>query len=77
MTITTPDDLKAARHRLGWSLRQMARALRLAGTPEKAATRVREMEDGRREISGPVLRCVEAFLTGWRPEGWSDDDAAD
>jgi len=74
MTVTTPDDLKAARHRLGWSLRQMARALRLAGTPDKAATRVREMESGNRPISGPVAVAVEAFLSGWRPAGWSADD---
>ena len=74
MTIHTPADLKAARARLGWSLRTMARALRLAGTPEKAATRVREMEDGRRPISGPVGVAVEAFADGWRPEGWSLDD---
>lgn len=74
MNVTTPDDLKAARQSLGWSLRQMARALRLAGTPEKAATRVREMEDGRREISGPVAVAVEAFVDGFRPEGWSDRD---
>ena len=73
MTITTPDDLKAARQSLGWSLRQMARALRLAGTPEKAATRVREMESGTRPISGPVMVAVEAFLTGWRPEGYADE----
>ncbi len=72
--ITTPDDLKAARHRLGWSLRTMARALRLAGAPEKAATRVREMEDGRREISGPVAVAVEAFADGWRPDDWSEHD---
>ena len=74
MTITTPADLKAARHHLGWSLRDMARALDLAGTTDKAATRVREMEDGRREISGPVRRCVAAFLDGWRPDGWTDDE---
>jgi hypothetical protein len=73
MTVTTPDDLKTARQILGWSLRQMAEALRLAGTPEKAATRVREMEGGRRDISGPVCVSVEAFLTGWRPAGWSDE----
>jgi transcriptional regulator with XRE-family HTH domain len=73
MTITTPDDLKAARQSLGWSLRQMARALRLAGTDEKAATRVREMEGGRREISGPVCVSVEAFLTGWRPDGFTTE----
>jgi transcriptional regulator with XRE-family HTH domain len=74
MTITTPADLKAARQTLGWSLRQMARALRLAGTPDKAATRVREMETDRREISGPVCVSVEAFLSGWRPDGWSAED---
>jgi len=50
----------------------MARALRLAGTPEKAAARVREMEAGRREISGPVQVAVEALLSGWRPNGWQD-----
>lgn len=71
MIIATPDDLKAARQSLGWSLRTMARALRLAGTLDKAATRVREMEDGRRDISGPVCVSVEAFLTGWRPDGFT------
>lgn len=74
MTITTPEDLKAARKSLGWSLRTMARALRLAGTAEKAATRVREMESGSRPISGPVCVSVEAFLDGWRPDGWSLGD---
>lgn len=73
MTITTPADLKSARARLGWSLRQMARALRLASAETKGADRVREMEDGRRDISGPVTVAVEAFLTGWRPEGWADE----
>lgn len=73
MTIQTPADLKAARQILGWSLRDMARALDLAGTTEKAATRVREMEDGRREMSGPVRRCVAAFLSGWRPDGFTAD----
>lgn len=74
MTITTPDDLKTARHELGWSPRHLAQALRLAGMPEKAATRVREMEDGRRDISGPVTVAVEALVDGWRPEGWSLHD---
>jgi transcriptional regulator with XRE-family HTH domain len=74
MTITTPNDLKTARQVLGWSLRQMARALRLAGSDAKAATRVREMESGSRPISGPVAVAVEAFLSGWRPDGWSADD---
>ncbi len=54
----------------------MARALRLAGTPEKAAARVREMEAGKRDISGPVQVAVEALLSGWRPTGWSDSPPA-
>lgn len=73
MNVTTPADLKAARQQLGWSLRDMSRALRLAGTPEKAATRVREMESEARPISGPVAVAVEAFLSGWRPAGWHDE----
>ncbi len=64
------DELRAARAILGWDEGQMARALRLAGTPEKAAARVREMETGRRDISGPVRVAVEAFLSGWRPGDW-------
>lgn len=71
MNITTAADLYAARQRLGWSLRQMARALRLAEA--KGADRVREMEDDRRPLTGPVCVAVEAFLSGWRPEGWPSE----
>lgn len=67
------DQLKLARHVLGWSEGEMARALRLAGTPEKAMARVREMEAGKRDISGPVQVAVEAFMSGWRPTGWKPD----
>lgn len=69
---TTPTTLKAARNALGWSLADMARALRLASAETKGGDRVREMESGARPISGPVSVAVEAFLTGWRPEGWTD-----
>lgn len=71
--ITTPSDIKAARESLGWSLRQMARALRFAQIETKGPDRVRDMETGKRPISGPVTVAVEAFLTGWRPEGWTDE----
>jgi hypothetical protein len=71
--ITTPDDLKAARLALGWSLRDMARALRLAQVETKGPDRVRDMESGARPISGPVTVCVEAFLTGFRPAGFADE----
>ena len=73
MNVTTPADLKAARLALGWSLRDMARALRLAQVETKGPDRVRDMESGARPISGPVSVAVEAFLTGFRPDGWRDE----
>lgn len=65
-------ELKLARQILGWDALTLARALRLAGTPEKMAARVNDMEAGRRDISGPVQVAVEALLSGWRPTGWTD-----
>jgi len=65
--------MKAARLALGWSLRDMARALRLAQIETKGPDRVRDMESGARDISGPVSVAVEAFLTGFRPSGWRDE----
>jgi len=65
-------ELKIARQILGWDALTMGRALRLAGTPEKLAARVLDMEAGKRDISGPVQVAMEAFLSGWRPTGWSE-----
>ncbi|MBX9615324.1 MAG: hypothetical protein K2X25_06980 [Caulobacteraceae bacterium] len=69
---TPAAELKVARQILGWDALTMARALRLAGTPEKMAARVLAMEAGQRDISGPVQVAVEALLSGWRPNGWTD-----
>lgn len=66
--------LKLARELLGWDEETMARALRLAGPPEKTVARVREMEAGKRDISGPVQVVLEAFLSGWRPSGWFEEN---
>ena len=60
-----------ARTILGWDHEQLGRALRLAGTPEKRTARVREMEAGKRDISGPVQVAIEALMSGWRPNGCS------
>lgn len=60
--IETAADLKAARHTLGWSVNQMADALRLGGASFAAARRVREMESGERLISGPISVAVELLL---------------
>lgn len=70
--IESPDDIRAARQRLGWSVSDMAAALRLAGNPKSSADYVRQMEGGSRAISGPVTVAIEAFLTGFRPDGFTD-----
>jgi transcriptional regulator with XRE-family HTH domain len=72
--IDSPDDLKAARHALGWSLRQMAGALGLRDPEGKGADRLREMERGARETSGTIKRLTAALLSGWRPDDWSETD---
>ncbi|CAN5417056.1 hypothetical protein BH10PSE2_BH10PSE2_10070 [soil metagenome] len=70
--ITPGAQLRAARQILNWDEATVARALRLAGSPEKLVARVKDMEAGKREISGPVQVAMEAFLSGWRPTGWTE-----
>lgn len=55
----TPADLKSARHALGLSVNEMADALRLGANGHTA---IREMERGKREISGPVSVAVELMV---------------
>ena len=61
--ITTAEDLKAARQRLGLSLQQLADRLRVR------RDYLRDLEFGRRPLSGPVTVAVEALLAGFQPEG--------
>jgi hypothetical protein len=68
--IVTGQDLEAARKRLGWSVYQMGEALRLKGDRDYRGQFVREMESGRRPVSGPVAVAVEGFLAGHRPEAF-------
>ena len=65
-------DVKAARQELGWSLSTMAEFLRLSGGGDQAAKVVREMENGARNVTGPVSVAIEAALDGFRPEGFSE-----
>lgn len=53
-------DLKVARRTLGLSTTGMAERLRLA--MPNGRTLVREMESGKREISGPISVAVELML---------------
>ena len=65
--------LKQAREAMGWSPSDMARALRLAGDRSQGEKRVREMEAGKRMISGPVTVAVESFLHGFKPVGFEPE----
>jgi hypothetical protein len=79
MTLPEPEmiengpHLKQAREALGWSPSDMARALRLAGDRSQGEKRVREMEAGKRMISGPVSVAVESFLHGFKPVGFEPE----
>ena len=65
-------ELKAARKELGWSLADMAEALRLSEASGRDS--IRKMESGKINISGPISVAVEAFLAGYIPEEFYDDD---
>ena len=67
------NDIKAAREAMGLSISEFADRLGLAGA--NAADYVRQMENGSREISGPIARLTMALLDGWQcPEEkfWPD-----
>lgn len=53
----TPFEFQSSRKRLGLSVDEMARALRLAD-----GRSVRRYEDGSRDISGPITLCLEYML---------------
>jgi len=70
----TPSKLKLARQYLGYSLNDMADALRLSETT--GATSIRKMEAGKVNIRGPIAVAVDAMLKGYDPfEDENDDDA--
>ncbi len=69
----TGDQLRQARQKLGeaWGLgrplkmAEMARACRLGGRDPGAT--IRDYEDGKTRISGPLSLVVELYLAGVRP----------
>lgn len=73
-----PQAMRALRRALGWSVYTMARALRLGDDSPtgrlNGGKRVRDMEEGRRAITGPVSALCEAIEDGFRPDGWTDQD---
>jgi transcriptional regulator with XRE-family HTH domain len=71
----TPEKLKLARHRMGYSVTEMADALRLS--PDNGATSVRKMESGKVRISGPIMVAVDAMLKGYDPFDCEEDEDDD
>jgi hypothetical protein len=61
----TPAKLKLARNRMGFSINDMAAALRLS--PANGGTTIRKMEAGKINITGPIMVAVDAMLKGYDP----------
>ena len=70
-----PSDLKLARNFLGYSLTDMADALRLS--PTTGATTIRKMEAGKVNITGPIMVAVDAMMKGYDPFGYGEEDMLD
>jgi DNA-binding XRE family transcriptional regulator len=70
-----PDKLKLARHRMGYSVNEMADALRLS--PANGGTTVRKMEAGKVNITGPISVAVDAMMKGYDPFDYEDDEYED
>lgn len=68
----TPQQIARARDRLGLTLEQMATMLGYQGTQRRQMQY--DLETGRREIREPQRRLVEAYLSGYRPPDWPDDE---
>ena len=68
----TPEKLKLARNYMGYSVNEMADALRLS--PENGGTTIRKMESGKVRITGPIMVAVDAMLKGYDPFDYEDDE---
>lgn len=64
----TGEEVKAARHRLGLTLEQLAHLLGYQG--EHKRQMMYDLETGRRPLREPQRRLLEAYLAGYRPKDW-------
>jgi transcriptional regulator with XRE-family HTH domain len=71
----TPEKLKLARNHMGYSVNEMADALRLS--PANGGTTIRKMEAGKINITGPISVAVDAMLKGYDPFDYEDDEYED
>ena len=60
----TPQEFKEARIKLGLSQGNLGQLMK---TTDRS---VRRWENGDREIPGPVIVLMQAYLDGYRPEDW-------
>ena len=71
----TPAKLKLARAYMGYSVNEMADALRLS--PDNGDTTIRKMEAGKVRITGPIMVAVDAMLKGYDPFCYLDEEEDD
>jgi DNA-binding XRE family transcriptional regulator len=71
----TPEKLKLARNYMGYSVNEMADALRLS--PANGGTTIRKMEAGKINITGPISVAVDAMMKGYDPFDYEDDEYDD
>ena len=71
----TPAKLKLARAYMGYSVNEMADALRLS--PANGGTTIRKMESGKVNITGPIMVAVDAMLKGYDPFGYDEEEIID
>jgi transcriptional regulator with XRE-family HTH domain len=71
----TPEKLKLARNHMGFSVNEMAEALRLS--PANGGTTIRKMEAGKINITGPISVAVDAMMKGYDPFDYEDDEYED
>jgi transcriptional regulator with XRE-family HTH domain len=65
----TREDFTLARGLLGMTAPQMAKALRMGKGSDRT---IRRYESGECPVPGPTSVAVEALLTGFRPEGFTE-----
>ena len=68
----TPEKLKLARNYMGYSINEMADALRLS--PDNGGTTIRKMEAGKVRITGPIMVAVDAMMKGYDPFDYDEGE---
>jgi len=71
----TPEKLKLARNYMGYSVNEMADALRLS--PANGGTTIRKMEAGKVNITGPISVAVDAMMKGYDPFCYLEEEDYD